>query len=316
MRNKTKRLGALGASALVALVVIGPMAGISSAADTTTTGTATSTTLPKQVKVSGTETDNNNCVSVLDLGSPGTPGQQDIGVTMSADAFPAPHLGDPITLTNTQVTLSIPATLLQLGVTAGIIFDNQVIPSVVNVKVLGVGTKEKSHTFNIHSTVTVHVDGDGNAQPLDATLPLGNTKWTPNSNMTDVFFSQGNVSIVSTINLISTLGIIATATFTCDPRTSATFLAIGGAGAAATTTTKPQPATTIPTTASTSGGTSATTVVAGGTTVPVGATAQLPRTGSNSGLLLALAIVSISLGLFALKTSGRSRQAHAVRARH
>ena len=103
MRKKTKRLGALGASALVALVVIGPAAGIAYAADTTTTGTATSTTVPKQHKVSGTETDNNNCASVLDLGSPGTPGQQDIGVTMSADAFPAPHLGDSILLSNTKL---------------------------------------------------------------------------------------------------------------------------------------------------------------------------------------------------------------------
>ena len=74
MRNKAKRLSALGATALVALVVIGPTAA-SAQVETTTTGEATTTTLPEQKSVHGATTSQNACKSHLDpqIADDGTP---------------------------------------------------------------------------------------------------------------------------------------------------------------------------------------------------------------------------------------------------
>lgn len=299
MKNKTKRLGALGATALVALVVIGPMAGMANGATTTTTsGSTTSTTLPTQKSVHGSVTNTNHCVSTLDPPiQPG--GATNIGVTLSTDAFPQPHEGDPIKLTNTKVTISIPATLLQVGVDANIITDGQVIPSNLKLAITGSGTTQGQHIYSIDSSVTVHVN-NGVAQPLTASLNLPSTTWTPVNKSTDVFFGEKSMTITSTIDLTQSLGIVLTATFKCTPSGSAQVVAIGGLGAAGTTTTTAAPTTTA-----------AGTVAP--TTTPISAAAPaantLPRTGSNAGWLIALAVACITAGLFALRSVDRRRSA-------
>ena len=295
MRKKTKRLGALGATALVALVVIGPAAGIAQGAATTTTdGSGTTTTLPPQTSIHGSMNNTNKCVSVLNPPlQPG--GATNIGVGVAADAFPQPHEGDQITLSNTKLTLSIPATLLQVGVDAGIIFDKQVIPSTLNLVVKGDGTTQGSHKYTVNSSVTVHVN-NGVAAPLTASLNLPSTKWDPIDKNTDVFFSEKSLVITSNIDLTASLGLLLVVQFTCNPNGSTQFLALGGLKEPPTTTTVAT-TTTVPATV-------ATTVPA---TVPVAPTAagQLPRTGSNTGWLFALAVGLLSMGLFALKASGR-----------
>jgi len=282
------RLSALGATALVALIVIGPTA--ASAQETTTTGEATTTTLPVQKSVHGAQTSNNHCVSHLDpqLADDGIP---IIPVSISSDAFGQPHEGKPITLSNTKATLSIPASILQLGVDAGLVFDGQMIPSVVKVVIAGSHTTQKTHTFTINTTVTVHVTG-GVAQPLSATTALPDTNWTPASINEQVDFSEKSVLITSTLDLSTTIGQIVTATFNCTG-TGTAFISLGGLSAAVTTTTG---ATTT---------TTAAPVTAATTPPPATNPGTLPRTGSNAGLLLALAVGLLTAGLFALRATSR-----------
>jgi len=269
--------------------VIGPSA--ASAQVTTTTAGATTTTLPEQKTITGSATSQNNCTSVLNPPIQ-EGGNTKIGVTMSSTAFGQPHLGKEISLTNTKATISIPADLLQLGVDAGIIFDNQQIPSTVNLVIAGDGTTQKTHAFTINSTVTVHVTG-GVAKPLTSTLNLPNTKWTPVSQEQDVFFHEKSMTITSTIDLSASLGITVIATFTCSGR-APDFIALGGLTAPATTTSAAPVTTVAPTTA-------VAPVTQAAPTEPT----ELPRTGSNTGLLLAMAVGLLSAGLFALKATGR-----------
>src|SRR4029077_21036042 len=121
-----------------------------------------------------------------------------IGVTISTDAFPQPHRGDPITLSNTKFTLSIPATLLQLGVDAGVTNDGDVIPAVVTIVLKGDGTTQKSHTYTIDTTSTISIIGR-TAKTLKSTPDLPTTHLTPVNENTDVFFSEGKVTGVATI---------------------------------------------------------------------------------------------------------------------
>jgi hypothetical protein len=294
VRNKAKRLSALGATALVALVVIGPTAAFAQE-ETTTTGEATTTTLPEQKSVSGSKQSPNACKSHLDpqLAADGTP---TIGVTVSGTAFGQPHENQPITLSNTKGTVSIPADLLQLGVDAGIIFDGQQIPSVVKFTIAGTGTTQKTHTYTVSATVTVHVTG-GVAQPLSSTFNLPDTTWTPVSG-SDVFFSEKSLFITSTIDLSNQIGVIVTATFNCTGN-GATFIALGAFGPPGTTpTTAAPPATPAPSVTEAPLTTPTTPIGGGG-----GGT--LPRTGSSAGLLLALAVGLLTAGLFALKATSR-----------
>jgi hypothetical protein len=291
VRNKAKRLSALGATALVALVVIGPTAA-SAQVETTTTGEATTTTLPEQKSVHGSKSSPNACKSHLDpqLAADGTP---TIGVTLAADAFGQPHLNQPITLSNTKGTVSIPADLLQLGVDAGIIFDGQQIPSTVKFVIAGTGTTQKTHTFTVSATVTVHVTG-GVAQPLSSTFSLPDTTWTPVAG-SDVFFSEKSLFITSTIDLSNQIGVIVTATFNCSGN-GATVIALGAFGPPGTTPTTAPPPVTSGTTAPT---------VAPLAPPPAVDSGTLPRTGSSTGLLLAIAVGLLTAGLFALKATSR-----------
>ena len=292
MRNKTKRLGALGATALVALVVIGS-SGVAQAATTTTVagGSTTTTTLPPQKSVHGSTNNINNCQSALN--PPIQPGGPDkIGVTISSDAFPQPHEGDPIKLTNTKVSISIPASLLQVGVSVGIIFDGQQIPSTLTLVVAGSNTTQKTHKYVASSTVTVHVIG-GQAQPLTSTLNLPNFTWTPTSKFDPCRSPRSRWSSSRRSTSRTSSGSSLFATFTCKPAGTVDFMDIGGLTAPATTTTVTTTTTTI-----------APTTVAP-TVAPAATTAnQLPRTGSQTGWLLALAVVLLSLGLFVVRASG------------
>ena len=282
MRNKSKRLSALGATALVAVVVIGPAAASAQVTTTSTTSGATTTTLPEQRSVHGSTLSPNACKSHLDpqLAADGTP---TIGVRTSSDAFGQPHLGKQITLSNTQVTVSIPADLLQLGVDAGIVFDGMQIPSVLKFVVAGSGTTQKTHTYTVSATVTVHVTG-GVAQPLSSTVDLPDTTWTPVNIGTDVFFRELSMLITSTLDLSNQIGVVVTATFLCTGN-GATFVALGGTGEPPPPPPPPPPLPTV--------------------VPPVEPPRELPRTGSNAGLLLAVAVGLLTAGAFALKAASR-----------
>jgi hypothetical protein len=268
---------------------------------TTTTVPATTTTVPGQTKVHGSGADQNNCTTVLNpaLTKPGT---TQITVGFSTDAFPQPHLGNPISLTASKLTVKVPAELLQLGVTANIIHDGDAIPSTLTFVLNGAGTKETTHKYIVDTIALIHVI-NGKAQPLVTTLSLPNTTWTPSNGTDDVTFSEKSLLIVSSIDLTSTLGYVVTATFGCKPA-GTTFLALGARGA-------PKP-TTPPTTTSTSTPTTPTTAAgpggAGGSGASASGANTLPRTGANVLAWVVLALASLEIGLLAIAAANRGRK--------
>jgi len=191
-----------------------------------------------------------------------------VPATISTDAFPQPHKGDPITLSNTKLGVSIPASLLQLGVGAGLVKDGMTVPATVTLVVTGQGTTEGTHQYVVKDTVTVHVV-DGQAEPLSATVSLPNTTWHPKNATDDVLFSEKSLHISAFVNLLGGI----TATFDCAPAGSAQFVALAAQSS------------TVPTT---------TTVAA--VVTPTGSS-TLPRTGASTLLLLVVAPAAIDGGV-------------------
>jgi hypothetical protein len=269
---------------------------------TTTTTTTTTTTVPQttttppvgQTTVHGSDTAINGCTLHLNppLQGDSTP---NVTVTLASDASPQPHLGDPITLSGTTLGLGIPASILQAGVDANLIKGGDKVPSTATVVVAGSNTVEQTHAYSVQQTATIKVVG-GKAAPLNVKLSLSNTTWTPVNNTSDVLFTEKSLKIVSTLSLPG-LGEI-TATFTCAPKTTLLFVALGATGAPATT----GGGGTTPTSAGGPGG--------GGTTGgPVVSGAQeLPRTGSNPWPLVVVAAGFIDLGMLAIAGAKRRRR--------
>ena len=261
---------------------------------TTTTVTSqsvptTTTTVPiTQTKISGTVSNPNNCVSTLD------PALQDpspviVTLKLSTDGFPQPHEGDPITLSNTKVTVNIAASLLQLGVTAGIITDGQQIPSTFTLVLAGSSTKEGTHTYGpIKGTNVVHVVG-GQAQPLTQVVSLPNTTWHPKNATDPVLFTEKSAKIVASLNTV--IGDFVD-TIACTPNGSAQVLGLAAQGTSVPTT-----ATSTPITA---GSVTTTTVAA------AAGSGTLPFTGGSTVLLLVAAAFLIDLGILAIEF-GRKR---------
>jgi hypothetical protein len=214
-------------------------------------------------------------------------------VTFKATAFPQPHEGDPITLSNTQVVITIPASTLQQGVTLGLIKDGDKIPSKVTAVIDGSSTTQKTQTFKVDATATVVVK-NGQAQPLTATVDLPNSKWNPLNNVDPVIFTEKSVKIVATIDLTSSLGFVLTATFTCAPSSAPPFVGLAAQGTELPSTTT--------TTIAAAGATETTTTVAAAST---GST--LPRTGANVLFLLVIAAILVDLG-FVLQGAARRRR--------
>jgi hypothetical protein len=260
---------------------------------TTTTRVVTGTVPVAQTKIHGSATDNNKCASTLNppLQPPGT---TSIGVNLATDAFPQPHKGDPITLSNTKLTVNVPATLLQLGVDANLIKNGDKVPSVVNIVVNGSSTTQKSHTYKVSATAVISVIG-GKAQPLVATLPLPDTTWNPVNASDPVFFSEKSMTIVSSLNLPSIGAVVVT--FACLPTTAPSFVALSAQGGA------------IPVKGGGTGGTGvggSATGGAGGSGAGGGLTSgELPRTGTNPWPLLFIALVCIDAGLVAMRAARR-----------
>jgi hypothetical protein len=261
---------------------------------TTTEGPTTTTTVPvQQTKISGSSTDQNTCTSVLNPAiSP--PNTLTIPATFSSDAFPHPHKGDPIELTNTTVTLQIPADTLQQGVVLGLIKDGDSVPAAIKVVIAGAGTTEGTQELNVNVVATVNVV-DGQAQPLSAPVPLPDTTWHPVDDQTVVSFAEESVLVVATIDLTSSLGFVITATFDCLPTSAPAFIAIS-----------PQ-SSEIPVVTTTTiaplGSASTTTTTAGAATG--GGSSTLPRTGVNALIFTIIAAGLVDAGIALLAMSRR-----------
>jgi len=224
-----------------------------------------------------------------------------VTVTISTDAFPQPHQGDPITLSNTKLTIAIDASLLQQGVDLGLITDGMQIPSTVTLVLTGTNTTEGTHTYVVQTTNTVHVVG-GKAQPLTGTVTLPNTTWHPKNDTDAVFFNEKSVKVVSHIDIIGGV----TSTIACTPHGTATVVALAAQGNAVPTT---LPSTTGTEGGGTTGGTTTGTGTTGGTSTGSG---SLPFTGASSVVLIVLAGLLIEMGVALMAFSRRKL----ARARH
>lgn len=252
---------------------------------------SSTTTIPgaTQKTVHSSAADVNNCTSVLvpQLQPNGT---TRITVTVASDAFPQPHRGDPITLSNTTLGVQIPAALLQLGVQANLIHDGDVIPADIALVIDGHNTTPTSHTLNVSTSATIHVK-NGQALPLSATLPVPATKWTPTDKTATVFFVEKSMTIVARLTLPS-IGLI-TVTFTCAPSHGPSFAALGANGAAVLPTTTTNTLGTTPTAPSAA--------------AAAAAAAQLPRTGFDAWPWVGLGALCVALGLTATHGARRRR---------
>jgi hypothetical protein len=267
----------------------------------TTEGPTTTTTVPvQQIKISGSGTNANTCSTLAYLDADETkspltePGTAAMSVTISTDAFPHPHKGDVITLSNTKLTLTIPADLIQLGVDFGLVTDGMQIPSHVTLVLAGSNTTEGTRTIEFDRTVTVNLV-EGQAQAITTSGNLPNTTWTPDDPNTEVIFSEQSLFVSSAINILGGV----TAEFDCDPTGGPLqFIGVGAQTAELPTT------TTLPVTVTTAGAT-ATTVAAA---AAGGGSTTLPRTGGSILFWLAVSAMLIDLGIVAL-TAARRRGA-------
>jgi hypothetical protein len=201
-----------------------------------------------QVSIHGSATDQNSCTTTIDPAIM-PPAPSFVSVTVSTDAFPQPHNGDPITLSTTQLTISIPADLLQSAFDAGLAVDGLVVPNHIMLSLAGSNTVDGAHLYSVDANAIVHVVG-GVAQPLNETVNLPDTTWTPVDASAPVLITEQSLHVVSTLNLGAGTPVL-TVTYDCTPTTTPVIVALVGFGA--TTTTGPTTTTTTvaPTTTTT-----------------------------------------------------------------
>ncbi len=216
-RGSRRRLAAVAAVA-GALVVAAPFAVLGAGA-------------AGGITVHGSMTDTNDCTTTLDPAIVG-PTAVGVNVTIATDAAPQPHAGQVITLSNTTVGISIPAALIQTGVDAGLVADGDSVPSTLTLVLAGSNTSEGTHTYTAPANFVVHVV-NGVAQPLDATITLPSTTWTPLNAASDVVFTEQSATDVATLNIIGGI----TVTTACTPSASAGAIVLLQGVPASTTTT-------------------------------------------------------------------------------
>jgi hypothetical protein len=187
--------------------------------------------------------DTNVCTATLDppLQDPAL-GQQ-VPITLSTDASPQPHDTSPLTLSKTQLTVTITSDIMQTGVNLGVVTDGMPIPTHTTFIIVATNTFESTQSVEVDTTPTAHVI-DNVAQPIMATANLPDTIWHPIDGTQPVTFSELAMTIESTIDLTSSLGFILTVTFQCAPSDPPPALASVDGTPIATDTTLPL--TTVP----------------------------------------------------------------------
>jgi hypothetical protein len=225
-----------------------------------------------------------------------------VTVVIGTDASPQPHLGDPINLTKTTVTVKVPGDLLVQGYNFGIVSNGEVIPATLSLTVNGSNTTEGTHTYPlIHSSpkVVIH-DPDGvpgtndeSADPLSVTASLANTLWHPKDASKPVFFSEKSAIIKATVPIGD---VNYTDTQTCNTPNAPAFVALSASGV--------EPPTTVATAGSTAAPATTTTVAA------TAAATTLPRTGASVVLWLVIAAVMLDLGVVAVVGTRKRAQSY------
>jgi len=231
-------------------------------------------------------------------------GTSQVTVIIGSDASPQPHLGDPITLSKTTVTVKVPGDLLVQGYNFGILTNGQKIAATLALSVNGSNTTEGSHTYaTLHSTSTVVIhdpdgtpgSGDESADPLSVTTTLPNTLWHPKDATKPVFFSEKSAKIVATVP-IGDVNYFDTQS--CSTPNAPAFVALSASGVGVPVGSE---GTTVPPAAA-----AATTT----TVAPVAAAATLPRTGASVVLWLVIAAVMLDLGAVAVVGTRKRAQGY------
>jgi hypothetical protein len=215
-----------------------------------------------------------------------------VKVQFDTDAFPQPHQGNPITLSHSVLTVTVPADIIQAGVDLGLITP-QTPPVVAHTTfVLGASNATPAqHIYAVTKSIKIGVVG-GKAQPLTASIGLPNTTWTPTADQ-QVSFSEKSLNIVSNIDI----GFTVTATFDCHPSGTGQLAAVS-----AETTETP----TTPTTPTVTDAAVTTTIAPAGTTTTTSSSdSSLPRTGAATLLLLVLAAAAIDIGIVLIGATRR-----------
>jgi LPXTG-motif cell wall-anchored protein len=267
-RNWSRRLAICAAGLAACLAVLSAFSATALAAST----------------VHGSATDLNTCTGTFDPpGQPPPPPPSTLGITISSDASPEPpHELDPVTLSNTTLKVSVPASFLQLAIDAGIFDDGKTFPATVALVIAGSNTVEATHAFEENTTVTLHVV-DGAVQLLTATVQLQDTIWHPASVGPDISFTEKSVQVVVVIDreLLSPVVL----TLECAPSEDRAFVALGSA---------------CPVVALCGGTESTTTAPPESTVFRQAPDPILPRTGSSSGYAVFVALSCIAGGALLL----------------
>ena len=261
----------------------------------TTTQSNTSTTAPsdKQSTIHGSVTNTSVCIETLQPQLQAD-SNANIAFTLSSDAFPNPHEGDPIKLTNTTVAITTPGSLIQTGLNLGIIAAGDKIPENVTFVLGGSSTTQGTHTYHFSETLTIAAK-NGKAEPLVVTATLPDTTWNPVNSTDPVFFAEKSLVLVSKITSPA-LGGSVTSTFTCTTPDAPNVLALSAQPGV--------PPTSVPGGGGTgTGGPGGVGGSASGTTSGI-----LPVTGTSVWLWLAPAVLFLSLGLLGISGTARKRR--------
>jgi hypothetical protein len=188
-------------------ITFGPLTGRTFGAAPFNVSATTTANDVQQGSTSGSMSNDNTCLSTLRPSlAPLVPDETlTLPIGMSGSAAPFPHLGDQITLSETQVTVTMPTSLYLLAYNSGIVTNGQVIPVIISVAVAGSNTTEVSHQYAVQTSVTLSIHdpdgvpntGDESVDPPTRTVSLPNTVWDPTDATLPVFFSQGPTTIRS-----------------------------------------------------------------------------------------------------------------------
>src|SRR5262245_48657953 len=145
----------------------------------------------------GSVSDQNACTAAFApavmLPSPAT-----LPVQISTDASPQPQDGGPVTLSNTQLSVSIPAALLQTPVDLGLLADGNLIPTSASLTLAGSNTVEANRVSAGSAVGVLHVVG-GVAQPLDVTMNMAGTTWTAVDSSSPIAFTEQSLHVDSSL---------------------------------------------------------------------------------------------------------------------
>jgi hypothetical protein len=245
------------------------------------------------VASAGTSTNNNACFT----GATATYSNVDITMSGNASPDPATFGTDTITLTDTTVTASFSASLFLAGYRLFILQNGaNNVTADVTATVVGANTVEGTFQQTQTTTQVVTINdptpanrssGDESALPLDVTLTLADSTWTPASGGT-VDFKQGSFSVAAQVGVIPvTLGPCNPGTATgCDgtgsnctsyaPADPTPFEVVTISGGSTTTA---APTTTgASTTTTTTAAPTTTTTIAPTTTAPPSTTVPVSQT--------------------------------------